>query len=175
MYPCSNAQAKKERRSTSQVLTLTGLYPSALNPLTQARMVMWFTSVRSCPVSQPKSDAAKRTITLSNNAIDVLKRHQSDTDSYEGFVFKTSTGNPISQRKITRHFHSALDKAGLPRISFHTLRHTAATLMLQSNVHPRLVQEMLGHSTIVLTLDTYSHVIPDHPEEVAAEMDRIFG
>ena len=119
--------------------------------------------------------AAKRTVTLSNKAVEVLKKHQSDTDSHEGFVFKTATGNPISQRNLTRHFHSTLEKVGLPRISFHALRHTAATLMLQSNIDPRLVQEMLGHSTIVLTLDTYSHVIPDHHEEIASEIDKILG
>ena len=114
--------------------------------------------------------AAKRTVTLSNKAVEVLKKHQSDTDSHEGFVFKTATGNPISQRNLTRHFHSTLEKVGLLRISFHALRHRAATLMLQSNIDPRLV-----HSTIVLTLDTYSHVIPDHHEKIASEMDNILG
>ncbi len=64
---------------------------------------------------------------------------------------------------------------GLPSMPFHALRHTAATLLLQANVHPRLIQEMLGHSTIVLTLDTYSHVIPVHHDEAADEMERIFG
>ena len=90
-------------------------------------------------------------------------------------MFKTSTGNPVSQRNLTRHFHSALETVGLPKIRFHDLRHTAATLLLQANVHPKVVQEMLGHSTIVLTLDTYSHVIPSMQDEAADEMDRIFG
>ena len=81
----------------------------------------------------------------------------------------------FTQRNLTRHFHSALEKAGLPRTSFHTLRHTAATILLQANVHPKIVQEMLGHSTITLTLDTYSHVVPGHHEEAADEMEKIFG
>ena len=76
---------------------------------------------------------------------------------------------------MTRHFHNQLDKLGLSRIRFHDLRHTAATLLLQANVHPKVVQEMLGHSTIVLTLDTYSHVIPSMQEEAADEMDRILN
>ena len=69
-----------------------------------------------------------------------------------GPVFITSTGNYVSARNVTRHFHSALDKAGLPRMRFHDLRHTAATLLLKENVHPKVVQEMLGHSSIMLTL-----------------------
>ena len=126
-------------------------------------------------LGQPKSDAANRTITIPKSVIKALKQHQIKTGALEGYVFTTSTGHPISPRNLTRHFHSVLKKIGLPRIPFHSLRHTFATILLQSNVHPRLVQEMLGHSTIVLTLDTYSHVIPDHHEEAANEMDEIFG
>lgn len=122
-------------------------------------------------LSQPKSDTAKRTISLPDNVCRALKEIEED----EGFVFKSSAGTPISQRNLTRHFHGALVKAGIPKTSFHTLRHTAATILLQANVHPKLVQEMLGHSTITLTLDTYSHVIPGHHDEAANEMERIFG
>jgi len=58
---------------------------------------------------------------------------------------------------------------------FHDLRHTAATLLLEDNVHPKVVQDMLGHSSITLTLDTYSHVIPGHHDEAAKSMERFFG
>ena len=126
-------------------------------------------------LGQPKSAAANRTITLPESVIEALEQHQINAGASEGYVFTTSTGNPISQRNLTRHFHSVLKEIGLPKMPFHSLRHSAATILLQSNVHPRLVQEMLGHSTIVLTLDTYSHVIPDHHEEAANEMDEIFG
>jgi integrase len=123
-------------------------------------------------LGQPKSAAAKRTITLADNACEAIKEHCSKG---EGYVFTSSAGTPLSQRNLSRHFHRTLEKLGLPNMPFHALRHTAATLLLQANVHPRLVQEMLGHSTIVLTLDTYSHVIPGHHDEAADEMERIFG
>ena len=58
---------------------------------------------------------------------------------------------------------------------FHDLRHTAATLLLKENVHPKVVQEMLGHSSIMLTLDTYSHILPDIQQEAADKMEKMFG
>ena len=76
-------------------------------------------------------------------------------------------------RNLFRHFKGVLVKAGLPEIRFHDLRHTAATLMLQQGVHPKVVQERLGHSSISLTLDTYSHVIPSMQQEAAEKMDEI--
>jgi len=64
-------------------------------------------------------------------------------------------------------------EAGLPDIRFHDLRHTAATLMLQQGVHPKVVQERLGHSDISMTLNTYSHVLPVMQEEAAGKMDEL--
>lgn len=66
-----------------------------------------------------------------------------------------------------------LKEAGLPDIRFHDLRHTAATLMLKQGVHPKVVQERLGHSDISLTLNTYSHVLPSMQEEAADKMDEL--
>lgn len=66
-----------------------------------------------------------------------------------------------------------LEQAGLQRLRFHDLRHTAATLLLAEGIHPKVVQEMLGHSTISLTLDTYSHVIPDLQREAAEKMQAL--
>ena len=68
-----------------------------------------------------------------------------------------------------------LQAANLPEFRFHDLRHTAATLMLQQGVHPKVVQERLGHSTISLTLDTYSHVLPSLQEDVAQKLDTLLG
>ena len=101
--------------------------------------------------------------------------HQAKTGKDEGLLFTTSSGKPVSPRNLLRHFHQALDRAGLPKIRFHDLRHTAATLLLKENVHPKIVQEMLGHSMISLTLDTYSHILPDIQQEAADKMDKIFG
>ena len=120
-------------------------------------------------LGEPKSSTAKRNISLSGKVVEALRQRQLD----EGLVFTTSTGRPISQRNLTRHFHASLEKAGLKKMRFHDLRHTAATLLLQANVHPKIVQEMLGHSTIVLMLDTYSHVIPGLQDGAASEMVRI--
>ncbi|MDX1616893.1 MAG: tyrosine-type recombinase/integrase, partial [Candidatus Promineifilaceae bacterium] len=114
------------------------------------------------------------TISLPAHLCEILQVHQATTGGEEGLVFTTSTGNPVSQRNLTRHFHSQLEKLGLPRMRFHDLRHTAATLLLQAEVHPKVVQDMLGHSSIVLTLDTYSHVIPGIQEQAAEKMDAIF-
>lgn len=73
------------------------------------------------------------------------------------------------------HFLPLLKRAGLPRIRFHDLRHTAATLLLGQGVNPKIVSEMLGHASISITLDTYSHVLPDMPDLAAAAMDAALG
>jgi integrase len=90
-------------------------------------------------------------------------------------VFATQIGRPLDGGQVNHRFHSALAAAGLPDIRVHDLRHTAATLLLTRGVHPKVVQEMLGHSTITLTLDTYSHVAPALHREVAAHMEALFG
>jgi integrase len=68
-----------------------------------------------------------------------------------------------------------LKKAGLPLIRIHDLRHTAATLLLSLHVHPKVVQELLGHSQIGITLDTYSHVLPDLQRDATAAFERLLG
>ena len=74
-----------------------------------------------------------------------------------------------------RSFQPLLEKAGLPRIRLHDLRHTAATLLLLQGVHVKVVSEMLGHASIAITLDLYSHVLPDMQREATAAMDRLFS
>jgi integrase len=93
-----------------------------------------------------------------------------------GLVFTTAFGEPLDGRHVTaRDFHPLLKRAGLPSIRFHDLRHTAATLLLAQGVHPKMVQELLGHSTIALTLDVYSHVTPTMHEQAAATMERVLA
>jgi len=91
-----------------------------------------------------------------------------------GLVFASPLGRPVDGTWTTKWFHRALVQAALPRIRIHDLRHTAATHLLNRGVHPKVVQELLGHSTISLTLDTYSHVAPTLHAEVADHMQALF-
>ena len=93
-----------------------------------------------------------------------------------GMVFTTRVGTPLSRQElVTRSFKPLLSKAGLPDIRFHDLRHTCATLLLGKAVHPKIVQELLGHATISITLDTYSHVLPGMGDAAAGAMDEALG
>ena len=75
-------------------------------------------------------------------------------------VFPSSVGTPLSHRNVMRSFKVLLKRAGLPSsISLYDLRHTCATLLLSRKVHPKYVQELLGHASITQTLDAYSHII----------------
>lgn len=85
-------------------------------------------------------------------------------------VFCSHTGTPLIARNVVRAFKSLLDKAALPDVRFHDLRHTCATLLLIARVNPKVVSEMLGHASVAITLDIYSHVIPDMQQDAAATM-----
>ena len=86
-------------------------------------------------------------------------------------VFTTAVGTPLDARNVTRQFKGHLERAGLPESRFHDLRHSCASLLLAQGVHPRVVMEMLGHSRISMTMDTYSHVLPELQREAAVRMD----
>jgi integrase len=90
-----------------------------------------------------------------------------------GFVFTTSIGTPINARSVIRVFHAVLKTAGLPALRFHDLRHSAATLLLAQGVSPRYISDLLGHSQVSFTMQTYAHVLPHVQREVAAKMDEI--
>ena len=81
----------------------------------------------------------------------------------------------MSGGDVTKRFQALLAAAGLPRMRFHDLRHGAASLLLAKGVHPRVVMEMLGHSTIALTMNVYSHVIPELQRAAADKMEAVFG
>ncbi len=89
-----------------------------------------------------------------------------------GLVFATHGGRPLDSRNVVRtSFKPLLKKAGLPDIRFHDLRHTCATLLLSRGHHPKLVQDLLGHASVALTLDRYSHVLPGMGDQTAAAME----
>ena len=112
-----------------------------------------------------------RHVGLGPTVVAALRRHwarqtQEKLDTgplYEdlGLVFASEIGTPLeASNMVRRSFKPLLQRAGLPRIRFHDLRHTCATLLLISGVHPKFVQELLGHSSISVTLDIYSHMLP---------------
>ncbi len=94
----------------------------------------------------------------------------------QGLVFPSEVGTPLSARNLQRHFKGALKRVGLPGTTrFHDLRHTCATLLLKQGVHVKYVQELLGHADISLTLNVYSHVLPDMGDATAGAMDDALG
>ena len=118
-------------------------------------------------IGEPKSEKSRRIVAVPAFALETLKKS-------EGYVFTTGNGTLFSPRNIQRHFANTLVKLGLPKIRFHDLRHTFASIMLQlPNVHPKAVQEALGHSTISMTLDLYSHLIPSMQKDAAEKLDKV--
>ena len=127
-----------------------------------------------------------RNIKLTVRAVDALKRHRAlqneerlilgSTWEDWGLVFPTSRGAPLRPHSLTnRSFKPLLKQAGLPNICFHDLRHTCATLLLSRGHHPKLVQELLGHATVAMTLDRYSHVMPGMGDQTAAAMEAVLS
>ncbi len=91
-------------------------------------------------------------------------------------MFCTRRGTPIRRDNLhDKSWKPLLRRAGLPDTGFHDLRHTCATLLLTKQVHPKIVSEMLGHSSIAITLDTYSHVILGMQEAAASAMDELLS
>jgi integrase len=91
--------------------------------------------------------------------------------SDDSLVVARVDGEPIQPRSLTHEWHKLIAKRGLRRIRFHDLHHTHASQILASNVHPKVASERLGHSSIGITLDLYSHVIPSLQGEAAAVVD----
>ena len=93
-----------------------------------------------------------------------------------GLVFCTGKGTLITPTNLRkRSLSPLLQRAVLPPMTFHQLRHTAATILLLKNVNPKVVSEMLGHATIAITLDTYSHVLPNMQHSAVAAMEEAFS
>src|SRR5262249_27830641 len=131
----------------------------------------------------PKTAKSRRVVTLAPLAVEALRVHRalqvrdrhfagSRWQSSE-LVFTTSIGTPIEPRNATRSFKRLIQRSGLPDMRFHDLRHSFATLLLMQGAAPRVVMEMLGHSQISLTMNTYSHVIPAMQRDAAAKLDSL--
>jgi integrase len=133
-------------------------------------------------LGEPKTKKCRRTVKLTGSATDALRSHLGrqmeeidrlgDLYGDQGLVFTTASGAPLNPSNIrNRNLRRLTSKAGVPGIRFHDLRHTCATLLLSKNVHPKIVQEMLGHATVAITLDTYSHVLPGMGDQAAAALE----
>ena len=134
---------------------------------------------------EPKSRQSRRTIPLHDGLITVLKahrRHQLEERlaagsrwQDAGLVLTTGIGTPLEPRALNEDFDRIVTKAGLRRVRLHDLRHACASFLLAQGVHPRVVMELLGHSQISLTMDTYSHVMPDAMREAVRRMEAVLG
>jgi integrase len=134
---------------------------------------------------EPKTERSRRTLVLPPSIVDRLGEHakrQLAEKIWAGskwaendLVFANRFGAPLQARRVIADFHKALREAGLPRIRFHDLRHSCATLLLVQGVSPRVVMEILGHSEIAMTMDTYSHVVPELQREAAAKMESVLS
>lgn len=139
-------------------------------------------------LGEPKTGNSRRTIRLTSGAVDALRGHLSRQlrkmeemgSLYQpgGLVFATETGSLINPSNLrNRSFKPLLKRAGLPpaKLRFHDLRHTCATLLLGGNVNPKIVSEMLGHASVSITLDVYSHLMPDMQEKAAEALEEALG
>ena len=135
-------------------------------------------SGRDVIVSEPKTIKGRRVIAIDPGTVEVLKgqaarqlEEQKEWDEAwveTGLVFTLENGAALDPESVSRYWRQAVKKSMLPSIRLHDLRHTHATLALQAGIHPKVVSERLGHATISITLDTYSHAIPAMQEEAAA-------
>ncbi|HWF57112.1 MAG TPA: site-specific integrase [Candidatus Dormibacteraeota bacterium] len=135
--------------------------------------------------ARPKTKTSMRQIPLTAAAVDALKRHAQRqgqqravagsewTDT--GLAFTNERGGAVEPRNLlSRSFAPLLSEAGIPHVRFHDLRHTAATLMAAQGVHTKVVSEMLGHASVGITLDLYSHVTPSMAQQAVTAMENLF-
>ena len=130
---------------------------------------------------EPKTDRSRRQVSLAPDALALLaglkvkQREEREISGVEwsesSFVFSHSDGTPFYPNTVSKKFSELVKKAGVPSLRLHDLRHTHATLMLKEGVNPKIVSERLGHASVVITLDTYSHVLPGLQEEAALKFE----
>ena len=134
-------------------------------------------------LKEPKTSRGRRSVPVPQEVLEDLielkgmqeeeKKKKQDYHDY-GFVYATSSGEPFSDRNINRqYFKPLLKDAGLPDIRLYDLRHTCATLLFSLGENPKIVSERLGHADVALTLNTYSHVLPDMQESAAKKMEDV--
>jgi integrase len=129
-----------------------------------------------------KTDAGYRSVTLSNHVLTELKKHRTvilqeklSCEEYfdNDLVVCQQNGKPVSKSNFHKFWVRRLAKSEVRRIRFHDLRHTCASLLFSINTHPKVVQELLGHQSIKITMDTYSHMLPNMQEDAVNELDEM--
>jgi integrase len=141
---------------------------------------------RGMIIDTPKTAHSRRKIALTSAAVEALRQHRArqleerlalgEVWEEHDLVFPNTIGMPMDGiNLLRREFLPLLVRAGLPRIRFHDLRHTAATLMLAQGVNVKVVSEMLGHADVAITLRIYAHVLPDMQASATAALDSLFG
>jgi len=135
-------------------------------------------------LAPPKTESSKRLLPLPMKVERALARHAERQEEERaawgegwnaaGLVFPSEVGTPIEPRNLVRHFKTLLQRADLPNIRFHDLRHGCATVLISQGVHPRIVMEIMGHSQISVTMNTYGHVLPETQREAARLLDQLY-
>lgn len=135
-------------------------------------------------IGDTKTDASQRTVAIPPSVLEALKLHRQrqreeamvlgKPEITKGLIFTSQKGTPINPSNLIRHFKNIISKTNLPQLTFHDIRHTHATIMLQNGVHPKIVSERLGHSRISTTMDIYSHVMPDMQADAALKFEECF-
>jgi integrase len=128
-------------------------------------------------VERPKTKAGERRIQLDADTIAVLRAHRAAQNEQrlrlgsaykdEGYVFAGATGGPLDPATASHRFETIREKAGHPKVRMHDLRHHHASVLLAANLHPKVVSARLGHATVGITLDRYSHLIPGYDQPAA--------
>lgn len=137
-------------------------------------------------LEEPKTARSRRIIALAPMTIRALEGHRARQKAERaligseytdhGLIFATETGSPLDHSNLSmRHFKPLVREVGLPALRLYDLRHSAATLLLLEGINPKVVSEMLGHATIVLTLDTYSHVLPEMQKSAVAKLELLLN
>jgi integrase len=134
-------------------------------------------------IKKPKSPRSRRSVALSPSLALLLRQHKAKQQverlllgkslADDDFVFAHPDGTPLDPDTVTHAFSKIVRSVGLPYLRLHDLRHTHATLMLKAGIHPKVVSERLGHASVAITLDTYSHVLPGLQEAAAKRFDML--
>ena len=134
---------------------------------------------------EPKSSTSRRLVRLTPVGTAALKRQRvrvkemrlltGETWDERDLVFPNTIGRPLEPRAVEKRFTDFLENAGLPRIRFHDLRHSAATLLFSLGTHPKVVQEILGHSGIGITMNLYTHHMPVLHDEAMRQLGQLLA